>query len=129
MDKPAKKPIVSTVPMEHRERSAPGFKVLFDSPIKSNRPMTVYKERIINPEDGELIEVLWWATEQGDEVGREAIKKPNAMDPDDKTLLGYNYTILASPEEIEKVKKMAWGRTQFASKDGERRYLIPKDSF
>jgi len=93
-----------------------GFRVINDSPVKTSRPVSVYKERIVDV-DGMPHDVIWYHTEDSQTIGKEEITRYNEKTETEYTE-GFDYTIEYSKEEAEKIRKLAFGRTKFYKKDG-----------
>ncbi len=104
-------------------------RVLFSTEVsQDDRPVNIYRERVIDSETGNAEVYLWWTTHNGQEVGREEINKIDDASQI-KTLLGYEYSIPFTPEAVAEVKKRAFGKTQFLHKDGEAVFTVKPENF
>lgn len=121
------KTIVSTVPPKEPtkpKRSSGGKSVAsyrFSEEIRSSRPVNVYIENI------QGTNVVWYTTEDGKEVGRKAATRRDDLTKMD-VILGYDYSIRATREEIDKIMSIAYVRTQVYMKDGTHRSLLTPES-
>ena len=87
---------------------------LFASPIATSRPTGVYLEQ----KSGKY--VIWYYTENGQELGREPITKRNEKLMQD-VQIGYNFTIAATPDNLNKISEKAFFGTRYYVKDGRNR--------
>lgn len=99
-------------------------RVILDSPVLTNRPVSVYKERITDADSGETDYYLWWTTEDSKVIGREEITKFNPK-TERETTVGYDYIIPYSDAEVKKVLAMSFSKTKFYNKDGNGRFHVP----
>ena len=87
---------------------------LFASPIATSRPTGIYLEQ----KSGKY--VIWYYTENGQELGREPITKRNEKLMQD-VQIGYNFTIAATPDNLNKISEKAFFGTRYYVKDGRNR--------
>ena len=87
---------------------------LFAAPIATSRPTGVYLEQ----KSGKY--VIWYYTENGEELGREPITKRNEKLMQD-VQIGYNFTIAATPDNLNKISEKAFFGTRYYIKDGRHR--------
>lgn len=99
---------------------------LFEKPLKSTRPVSVYLERVPDSESGETKIHLWYHTEDSQTIGREEISRINPRTEEEFTL-GYDFTIDATLETVKKLYKERSGKTKFYRKDGNPRSQIGVD--
>lgn len=97
-------------------------KQVFAEGIKTSRPVNVYLETTA---DGPYI---WWTTENGKEVGRKSLEEEDQY-TSIKTLKGYEFDIPFTPEVADGVKKTAFSKTSYYSKDGVSRRPLTFDEF
>jgi hypothetical protein len=100
---------------------------LFDRPTTSEAPRNVYRETV-HQIDGETIEYVWWHCENGNYIGRKEVTR---IDPktEQKYLLGYDFNILATKENLKKVVELSTGATHFVKKYLNDRRLITTEEF
>ncbi len=124
-NKPKKeKPIASTAPQpkQQKQQKQKGKKksiasYRFNEPIVSSRPVNIYLERIHG------VPVVWYTTEDGKEVGRVAVKVTDELTKLAR-ITGYDYTIPATDDEVEKIRMNAFAKTQIYLKDGTHRQCL-----
>jgi hypothetical protein len=100
---------------------------LFDAPSQSEAPRNVYRETVHNT-DGETVEYLWWHCENGNYIGRKEVTRINPR-TEEKYLLGYDYNILATKDNIKKALELSNARTKFYKKFQTDTRSISKDEF
>jgi len=84
----------------------------------SNRPMNIDIEYIVDDETGIGQWYLWYATEQGDYIGKKNLDKKNEL-TQEIIPLGEEYTMPYSRRAFDKIRKLSWGRMRWYKKDGE----------
>ena len=84
----------------------------------SLRPVSVYKEFVVDDVSGKGGLFIWYTTESGTEVGRKSQTRTNehTMEIIEE---GYEYTIPYSKKKAEEILKNRGGMTKFYKKDGE----------
>ena len=93
-------------------------RVLFDSPVKTSRPISVYLERVTDVNSGSPKWHIWYHTEDSKTIGQEEISRINPRTEEEFTL-GHDYTINASVDKIKELMKEMTSKTKFYHKDGE----------
>lgn len=91
--------------------------------ITSNRPVNVYKERVVDDETGKAGVFVWYTTESGGEVGKKSMTKQNehTMEIIEE---GEEYTMPYSSKKAKEILAMRGGSTRFYRKDGVPTILI-----
>lgn len=105
-------------------------RVILDSPVLSDRPVNVYKERVTDAESGKTDWYYWYTTEDSKTIGKDDIVKVNEK-TQHETLIGNDFTILANQKTKEELISKAFSKTKFYLKDGNDRTEIknPKADF
>lgn len=99
-------------------KPAKGARKLFDSPVKTSRPVSVYKERVVDSDSGKADWYLWYTTEDSQTLGKDVIVK--VIENQQREIpIGEDFTIPYSPAEVKKIRDMSFGKTKFYVKDGE----------
>lgn len=103
-------------------------RVIFETKKLSDRPVSVYKERITDADSGSTDWYYWWTTEDSQVIGRDEIVKVNEKLQKEVTI-GFDYLIKANPEVKAKLIETKTARTKFYLKDGENRLEVPEKDF
>lgn len=91
-------------------------------PAPTERPTNCYREKT---PDGDFI---WWATEDGREIGRKAIKDVNEQ-TQIGTLKGYELDIPFDVKVAQKVQELGGRKVKFYRKDGTSRAGVSFEDF
>jgi hypothetical protein len=101
-------------------------RVLIDQQQHNNNPRNVYIETITT-QNGKNKVMLWWHCENGTYIGRKEVIRINPR-TEERHVRGHDYNVEATKENVEKIKKLATGRTKFYKKYlGERSLVEAKD--
>ena len=121
------KKIMSNDPRAVPKKPSNAKRFLFEQLTKSEAPRNVYLETV-HTDDGETIEVLWWHCDNGNYVGRTELQR---IDPktEESYLVGYDYIIMATKDNLKKVISMATQRTNFYKKYQTETRAVSKDEF
>lgn len=119
--------IVSDNPKARPNKPDGSGRFLFDAQTTSEAPRMVYRETV-HTVDGETVEYLWWFCENSNYIGRKEVTRINPR-TEESYLLGYDYNILATKENIAKVISLANGRTHFHRKFQTEVRKVSKDEF
>lgn len=105
-------------------------RVLFDKPVKTDRPISVYKERVTDADTGETGFFIWHHNEDSTTTGRQEIVRINPRTEEEFTV-GYEYTIPYSKQVVADLIRKSFSKTKFYHKDGETRTAIknPAEDF
>lgn len=95
---------------------------IFSEPTESDRPTNVYLEKIKG------IDVVWYNTEAGNEIGRKAIVTRNEKTKSD-VQVGYDYTINATAKAIQSIKEKSFPGTAYYKKDNGIREAVSEKKF
>jgi len=96
---------------------------LVDAPIRTSRPVNVYKELVTDSTTGESGLFVWYTTEDSKTIGKEEIVRINPRTEEAFTL-GYDFTIPYNEKVRAELLQLKFGRTTFINKDGAVRYVI-----
>jgi len=96
---------------------------LVNAPPKTNRPVNIYKERVVDVDSGVMKYCLWWTTEQSDVEGKEIIVKYNPR-TEEETPIGEDFTIPFTVEKAKELIKKSFGGTSIYRKDGEQTLVV-----
>lgn len=103
-------------------------RTILTAPVQTNRPVSIYVERVVNQSDGEVALWIWYLTEQGEYLGRKRLVEIN-----NSTLQeihqGYEYSMPYTKKEAEKLASQSFGRTMFNFKDLESTTIISREQF
>ena len=101
-------------------------RVLIDQQQHNNNPRNVYIETITTAKGKNKV-MLWWHCENGTYVGRKEVIRINPR-TEERHVRGHDYNIEATKVNVEKITKLATGRTKFYKKYlGERSMVELKD--
>lgn len=119
--------VLSSNPNAKPKLPAGSGRYLFDTPTTSEAPRNVYRETV-HQENGETKEYLWWHCENGNYIGRKEVTR---IDPktEEKHLLGYDFNILATKENLQKVIDLKTTKTNFAKKYINERRAVTIEEF
>ena len=90
---------------------------LFTEGPAGSRPVNIYIENVKGTH------VIWYTTEDGKEVGREAVNKYDEL-RQQNFVVGFDYFVKATPQELEKILKNGFVKTKVYAKDGALRQEI-----
>jgi hypothetical protein len=119
--------IMSSNPKAIPKKPEGSGRYLFDAPTTSEAPRNVYRETV-HLISGETHEYVWWHCENGNYIGRKEVTR---IDPktERKYLLGHDFNILATKENLKKVVELSTGVTNFVKKYRNDRRSITKEEF
>jgi hypothetical protein len=101
-------------------------RVLIDQQQNNNNPRNIYIETITT-QKGKNKVMLWWHCENGTYVGRKEVIRINPR-TEERHVRGHDYNVEATNANVEKITKLATGRTKFYKKYlGERSMVELKD--
>jgi hypothetical protein len=119
--------IVSNDPKAIPKIPAGSKRFLYDQRIQSEAPRNVYRETVHTTE-GESIEYLWWHCDNSNYIGRKEVTRINPR-TEEKFLLGYDYNIQATKENVLKVAGLGTPRTRYYKKYQQETRTVTKEEF
>lgn len=119
--------IVSNDPKAQPELPSGSSRFLYDAPTRSKAPRSVYRETV-HTTDGKTQEFVWWFCDNGDYVGRKEVHR---IDPKTEIshLIGYDFHILATKDNLKKIADLKTQKTQFYRKYQTERRMVDYEEF
>jgi len=96
---------------------------IYDEPIKSDAPKSVYRETATDSKTGKTTDWIWWMGEDSVYVGLQKLVKLKKYGEGYDTV-GDQFSIPYSKENVKTIVDMKTMRTVFAHKHGSTRLLV-----
>ena len=95
---------------------------LYNEATTSDRPVNVYQEKIKG------IDIIWYNTEGGNEIGRRPVTRYD-KNKKEYLKLGFDYTIRVTHKNIDSIIEQSFGQTKFYCKDKGQSNMVTEKEF
>lgn len=108
---------------KQRQKNKDEAIILFDKPVKSDAPYSVYRETVTDSESMETRDYIWWHTFSSKYIGKERITEP--IKGTDRSLTkGFKFTIPYTEKNAKKIIEDSKQFTKFYHKEGETTFRV-----